>query len=115
MRRTVAVLAIGTLLALAPAAGLADTETSVQRLEELAVQSANTPAEYQALAGYYRDKADDARQVAEHHRNMAKGYLGKPGQARNMREHCNEIVELNENLAAQYGKLAKAYEAQAGQ
>jgi len=45
---------------------------------------------------------------------MSRSYSGKPGELRNMMKHCDQIVKLNQELAAQYESLAKAEEAAAG-
>ncbi len=116
MRRTIAMLTAGFVLALAPAAVWAQTPaTTTQHLEHLMVENADTPAEHQALARYYRMKAADAKSLAQEHREMAKRYRGKPGEVRNMRKHCDRIADLNEELAAQYESLAKGEDAAAKQ
>ena len=114
MKRTIALLAVGSIMALAPAGSWAQTpDTTIQHLEHLMVENADTPAEHRALARYYRMKAADAKSLAEEHRAMGKRYHGKPGEVRNMRKHCDRIAELNEELAAQYESLAKGEEAAA--
>ncbi len=114
MRRTIAVLAAGGILALAPAAGWTESSDPwVQHLEHLVVENADTPAEHEALARYYRMRANDARSLAEEHRAMAARYHGKPGEKHHMRKHCNRIAELNEELASEYESLAKGEDAAA--
>jgi len=103
------------LLALAPAAAWAQTPASTtQHLEHLMIDNADTPAEHQALARYYRMKAADAKSLAEEHRAMAKSYTqGKPGEVAAMKKHCDKIATLNEELAGQYEELAKGEDAAA--
>ena len=114
MQRTMAVLAAAMLVALVPAGSQAQTPSATsQHLEHLMVDNADTPAEHQALARYYRMKAGDAKSLAEEHRAMAKGYNGKPGQVRSMKKHCDRIAELNQELAAQYESLAAGEDAAA--
>ena len=114
MRRTIAMLTAGGILALAPAAAWAQTPNPrVQHLEHMVVENADTPAEHQALARYYRMRADDARSLAEEHRAMAKRYQGHPGETRHMKKHCNRIAELNEELATEYESLAEGEDAAA--
>jgi hypothetical protein len=117
MRRRIAMLAAGALLALAPIVGWGQAAPlgSTQQLEQLLVDSADTPAEHQALARYYRAKAADAKRDAEEHRAMAKHYIGRPGEVGKMREHCDKIASLDEQVAAQYEAMAKGHEAAAGQ
>jgi hypothetical protein len=114
MRRTIAALAAGCLLALAPSAGWAQGSSGGSGdLLQVLVESADTPAQHQALARYFRAKAADAKALAELHVAMSRSYAGKPGELRAMRKHCDEIVKLNQELAAQYESLAKAEEAAA--
>ena len=113
MRRTIATVAAGCLLALAPAAGWAQTPASDSLLQVM-VDSASTPEQHQALARYFRAKAADAKALAETHQAMSRSYSGKPGEMRNMGKHCDQIAKLNQDLAAQYESLAKAEEAAAG-
>ena len=114
MRRTIATLAAGCLLALAPAAGWAQAAASGgDNLLGVLVDSANTPAEHQALARYFRAAAADARALAETHQAMSRSYSGKPGELKNMNKHCDQIAKLNQDLAAQYEAMAKAEDAAA--
>jgi len=112
MRRTIATVAAGCLLALAPAAGWAQAPAGGSGdLLQVLVDSASTPAQHQALARYFRAKAADAKALADLHTSMSRSYSGKPGELRNMNKHCDQIVKLNQDLAAQYESLAKAEEA----
>ena len=112
MRRTIATLAAGCLLALAPAAtGWAQAPAGGNAsLLQVLVDAAHTPAEHQALAHYFRSAAADAKALAESHQAMSRSYSGKPGELRNMNKHCDEIVKLNQDLAVQYEAMAKAEE-----
>ena len=110
MRRTIATVLAGCLLALAPAAGWAQAPAS-DNLLQVMVDSASTPAQHKALARYFRAKAADAKALAEIHQSMSRSYSGKPGEMRNMSKHCDQIAKLNQDLAAQYESLAKAEEA----
>ena len=115
MRRTIATVAAGCLLAFAPTAGWAQVPVSGSGdLLQVLVDSASTPAQHQALASYFRAKAADAKALADLHMSMSRSYSGKPGELRNMNKHCDQIVKLNRDLAAQYESLAKAEEAAAG-
>ena len=114
MRRTIAMLAAGCLLALAPAAAWTQASASgSDNLLQVMVDSATTPAQHQALARYFRAQAADAKALAEAHQAMSRSYSGKPGELRNMNKHCDQIVKLNQDLAAQYETMAKAEEAAA--
>src|SRR5262249_42474026 len=111
-RSSIATLAACGFLALTPTAGQAQPSTRDSLLQVL-VDSATTPAQHQALASYFRAQAADAKALAERHQAMSKSYSGKPGELRNMAKHCDEIVKLNQDLAAQYDAMAKAEEAAA--
>lgn len=113
MRHTTTMVTAGGLLAfaLAVAPAGAFAQTPGQQLEELLVSGADTPAEHDALAAYYHDKAEEARSHATHHRNMGKRYA--PYKGGDMRKHCDKLVNLNEQAAAEYDELAKGHEAEA--
>jgi hypothetical protein len=113
MRRTIATLTAGCLLALAPAAAWAQAGGGADLLQ-IMVDSADTPAQHQALARYFRARAAEAKALAETHQTMSRSYSGKPGEIRNMNKHCDQIAKLNQDLAGQYESLAKAEEAAAG-
>src|SRR5262245_6246577 len=114
MRRTIATLAAGCLLALAPMLGSAQASGDAgDGLIQVLVDSATTRDQHQALARYFRAEAAEARALAESHAKMSRSYSGKPGELRNMTKHCSEISKLNENLAGQYDALAKAEDAAA--
>ena len=111
MRRTIATLATGCLLALAPMAGRAQAPAGGNAsLLQVLVDSAHTPAEHQALARYFRSAAADAKALAETHQAMSRSYSGKPGALLKMKAHCDKIAKLNQELAAEYEDMAKAEE-----
>ena len=84
-------------------------------LEQVAIESASTPAQHQALADHYSARAAAARREAERHRAMAKVYsrtrLGKapglPG------THCTKLAEGFDAQASEYDALAAAHAAEA--
>jgi len=103
------ILAVG--LALLPAVGMADPSTP---LEELVSKMADTPAEHQAVADYFRGKAQAARADAESHARMAQNYAGgKMRDKMEMKTHCDNIIKAQSALATEYEALAKLHEAQA--
>jgi len=115
MRRTIAMMTAGSILALIPAGAWAQTPANTsQHLEHLMVENADTPSEHKALARNYRMKAADAKSLADEHRAMAKSYSsGNVASLRAMKKHCDKIAELNDQLAAQYEDLAKGEDAAA--
>ena len=113
MGRMIATFAAGCLLAMAFGAESAQADGDTNLLQVM-VDSANTPAQHQALARYFRAEAAEAKELAQTHQAMSRSYSGKPGETRNMNKHCDQIAKLNQDLAAQYESLAKAEEAAAG-
>lgn len=101
----------GPLSALADEGGAASANKS---LEALLVEFADTPAQHQALASYYRGKAAEARSGAANHRSMAKHYAaGKLFERDAMRSHCEALAKKSEDAAADFEGLAAAHEAEA--
>jgi hypothetical protein len=81
-------------------------------LERVLVESANTPAEHEALATYFRGKAGAQRESAANHRWMAKNYGGslRGPQVAAQKTHCEKLANLHEQTAAQYDEMAKVHE-----
>lgn len=119
MRRTIAPLIALCLLTLAPAGIWAQAASASGHGHMMTVDNAKTPADHQALASQYRQQAADARAVAKQHREMAQSYLkgkvtyGKLKKAQDMKEHCEQIAQLNDKMATQFDELAKGEEAAA--
>ncbi len=80
------------------------------------VSSAKTPADHEAIAGYYDRQASQAEESAQLHEAMAQRY-------REMRihprwetpEHCIKIAQSYEDVAQQDSQLAAAHRAIAQQ
>jgi len=100
-------LACGLVVA-ASVGGCSDPPEPAMQLEHL--MHGDTPAEYEALASYYRTKAADARALAQDHRVMASRAGERAGPIPSMEEHCFRIAELNEELAPRYESLAREAE-----
>ena len=78
------------------------------------VVGVDTPQAHEALASYYRGKAEEMRQMAANHRSMSKAYTGtKLAQRQQMQQHCNDLAASAEKAAASYDALAKEEEAAA--
>jgi hypothetical protein len=83
-------------------------------LEQLVVESADTPQEHEALARYYADKATHMREMAQRHRDMGEAYGGtKITQRQRMQDHCNALAADFEKAAGDFDALAKEHEAAA--
>lgn len=102
--------AAGALLVLGIAlSGCAELITSPSPAIQQQIEAARTPVDHEALATYYRKEATAARNKAEEHRKMGKGYAAWPGGGRgggSWSAHCNAI-------AASYDEIASKYEAMA--
>ena len=98
-------------LIVASAGGCSEPPDAPMQLEHL--MHGDTPAEYEALARYYRTKAADARALAQDHRAMARRAGERADVLPNVKEHCDRIAELNEALAPRYEALAKEADAAA--
>jgi hypothetical protein len=105
-------LLLGSLL-LSPSLALAADEG--HSLEQLVIETADTPAEHAALAKHYRAKAAEARAEASRHEGMARAYAlkTKVGARSQMAEHCKKIAANSTATATEYDALAKLQEAEA--
>jgi hypothetical protein len=100
--------------ALAFAPGLAVAEEGGHSLEQLVIESADSPADHAALATHYRAKAAAARAEANRHESLGRVYTGgKMMQRAQMQSHCKKIAADHNAIAAEYDKLAKLHEAEA--
>jgi hypothetical protein len=99
-------------LALAP--GFAVAQEEAPSLEQVLAETADTPAEHAALAGYYRGKADEARALARRHKSMGHAYVGgKSAQKQHFQNHCRKITEQQEKIAQEYDAMAKLHDEEA--
>jgi len=81
-------------------------------LEQTLAASASTPAQHQALAAFYAGKAEESKKEAANHRAMGLAYSGRKDMA-NMREHCDKLASLQDDIAKQYAALAEMEQAAA--
>ena len=105
----------GLALALAlPAVPVLAAEAG-HSLEETMVESASTPAQHQALADYFHEKAEAARHAAARHRSMAKRYEGgRMARSPSLPStHCTKLAKSFDEQATEYDALASAHEAEA--
>lgn len=106
----VACVALALALSATPALAAGDHD-----LEEMAIESASTPAQHQALAAHFKARAEAARKEAARHRAMGKVYSGgrmarspqPPG------THCTKLADMYDAQATEYDALAAAHEAEA--
>ena len=112
MRRNFGVALLLGALALAPSVVIAGEEG--HSLEQLVVESADSPADHAALANHYRAKAAAARAEAKRHEGMARAYTGGKFMERSrMQSHCKKIAANENAIAAEYDELAKLHDAEA--
>ena len=118
-RITILLVAVLTLLAPASLPAIkAATQPAVvsdDNLDQM-IASAKTPAEHEAIAAFYDQKAAEAGKKAELHRNTADTYrklkISKPV---GMAEMCEGIAAMWAKIAADDSKLAKDHREMAGQ
>jgi hypothetical protein len=119
---TTRIAALFLLGALAFAPGLAAAADETHTLEQTMVENANTPAEHQALANHFRERAAGARAEAREHDRMANTYMpsGQPKmswgtvQARQkMAGHCKQISQQSESIAKGFDALAASHDEEA--
>jgi hypothetical protein len=103
------VLALG--LALVPVSAI----WAATPLEELVSRMADTPEEHQAVADYFRGKAQEALKEAETHARMGVNYAGgsKVRDRDEMKKHCDAIAKAQTSIAEEYQALARLHEAEA--
>jgi hypothetical protein len=112
-RSVLALMAVVMVLGSSPPVRAGEGEGN---LVELLVESADTPQEHKALAAYFRSKAEAHRAAAARHRSMASHYGGQKETLRKEgKQHCDRLVSLNDDEAAQYDALAKLHETQASE
>jgi hypothetical protein len=101
---------LATMLAF-PVTGFA---AETKSLEALAAESANTPEQHQALAAYYKGRAEDAKAEAKLHQGMALSYSAKgAGAGSGMQTHCANLTKAATQAATEYEALAAFHEAEA--
>lgn len=83
-------------------------------LEQLVIETADSPADHASLAKHYRAKAAEARAEASRHESMARSYyMGQKRGARDqMGSHCKKIAANATSSAAEYDALADLHEAE---
>lgn len=108
---TLVAAALATLLAF-PVTGFAEEAKS---LEALAAESASTPEQHQALAAYYKGKAEEAKAEAKLHQGMALSYgsKGGGGSGAGMATHCANLTKAAQQAATEYEALAAFHEGEA--
>ena len=87
----------------------ADTVTDDNAMAMM--ESAKTPADFEALATYYKGKASQAKAAAQRHKSMQAAIgqgAGKPPY--NWTAHCRRLIRLSQDQAADYTAMAAAYE-----
>lgn len=103
---------LGLLLAM-PVSSIA-ADPAAKSLEQIAGEAASTPEQHQALADYYRKKADDARAEVTKHRHMANSFVSRsPNGQTAMRNHCAALSDAASKAATEYDAMAKLHDDEA--
>lgn len=98
-------LVLGALLLLLPSPARAESHA----LDPAQIEAARTPDQHGALAGHFRDRAAEARQLAEASRAMARAYAKTDAADRMVKAaHCQQLATEYEELAGEYEALAES-------
>lgn len=78
-----------------------------------AVQNAKTRSEHEALAKHYEDAAKEMQAKAEQHKKMLAEYQARKGlypkQAGDLIKHCQGLIRVYEQAAAENLAMAKSH------
>jgi hypothetical protein len=115
--RGITVRATLVMLALIAALYLPTQRTGAQEPAKFdlakAITGAKTPAEHEAIASYYDKEAAIAKDKAAEHRRLAQIYRDLSVSSRiqlpPMENHCRQLAQHYENLAADNAALAAAH------
>ncbi len=84
-------------------------------IEKLVSELAEKPEHHQAIAQYYKDKAEAAKKELAQHQQMRKSYMVGYGKNQfasdGMRKHCDNLVKLHESLVKEYEAMAAEHDA----
>jgi len=80
---------------------------------DLAVQSAETKADHEALAKHYEEVAGEMRAKAEEHRKLLSHYQSKSyrygKQAQDFKAHCERLIDAYEKAAEENLEMARMH------
>lgn len=78
---------------------------------EQMITEAKTPADHEAIAGYYEKEAQEAHQKHAEHQQMSDSYATVPvlKTKTGAVAHCNTIAKNYEKIAKEYEALAKLH------
>ena len=100
----VAVLALG-VVGFQPSAPAAEEKSPEQMIAE-----AKTPADHEAIAAFYKEEAQAARQKQTRHERMKLLYLDRcPMKMVTMRSHCESIAQKYTGMAEDYETLVQLH------
>jgi hypothetical protein len=107
-RTIVVVMAgLGLMAVISPPDGLAQSRDNI----ELMIRQANTPADHQALAAWYKQKAQAAQQLASQHLMMREVYAAARSMERKDRagEYWAFVAKKDQEMAREYETLAAVH------
>lgn len=98
-------------------AGCAGVVTAPTPAIQQQIEAARSPADHEALAGYYVKEAGAARAKAVDHRAMGKAYAVSPpgGRGGSWTAHCNASAASYEEIASRYDTMAAEHRQMASQ
>jgi hypothetical protein len=97
---------LGATLAL-PSRSFAQAVTDSNIAEK--ISSAKTPADHEAIAGYYSAQANAEKAKVDTHAKMIAAYQGLGKSGTGMVTHCTNIANKEKATAADYEAMAAAH------
>jgi outer membrane lipoprotein-sorting protein len=80
---------------------------------DMAVQNAETKADYEALAKHYEEVAGEMQAKAEEHKKLLSHYQSKSyrygKQAQDFKAHCERLVDVYEKAAEENLEMARMH------
>jgi outer membrane lipoprotein-sorting protein len=80
---------------------------------DMALQNAETKADYEALAKHYEEVAGEMRAKAEEHKKLLSHYQSKSyrygKQAQDFKAHCERLVDVYEKAAEENLEMARMH------
>jgi hypothetical protein len=72
------------------------------------IESAKTPADYEAVAAYYDKQADEAQKQLDWHEKLYKTYKQNPRMS-TMQMHCHRLIHIYKNEVKEDRMTADEY------
>jgi hypothetical protein len=90
-----------------PARAIAADAVQEANLEQM-IEKAKTPADHEAIARHYDQRAAEANGQVQWHQKLLKAYMAAP-RLSTMQMHCSRLVDLYRSEAKEDRKLAQEH------